>query len=164
MKILTVKNKKHEKFLREKTVPFDLSKEDKKKLRDLIKEMRKTMHQANGIGLSANQVGVNKQLFVAQIPTEDGKQKFYAILNPKITKRSAEKSIAEEGCLSIPGVQGTVERPEKITIEGYTIGGKKIKINAWGILARVFQHEIDHLNGELFIDKAKEVYEIGNDK
>ena len=164
MKILTIKNKKDEDFLRKPAKKVDIEKENKKEMRDLIKEMRKTMYEANGIGLSANQVGLNKKIFIAQIIDNEGMSKFYTIVNPEIAQASKETSILEEGCLSIPQIFGPVERPEKIVLKGKTIEGKNLKIKAWGILARVFQHETDHLNGILFTDKAKEVYELVDDE
>lgn len=157
MKILTIDNKKEEKFLRQKTKEFDLKKYSKSELRKLIKEMRQIMKDANGVGLSANQVGLDRQCFIAQVPDENGRQKFYAIFNPKINSLSEENIDLEEGCLSVPNVWGIVPRSTKITIEGLDANGKKIKIKAWGFLAQVFQHEIGHLNGALFIDKAKEL-------
>ena len=164
MKILTVKNKKDEKFLRTGTKEINLRKENVKELRKLTREMRKKMNEVSGVGLSANQIGENKKLFVAQIPNEQGKPRFYSIINPVITKKSSEESFLEEGCLSIPETYGLVGRSNKITLTGYTVEGKKIKINAWGFLARVFQHEVDHLEGKLFIDKAKEVYKTQEHK
>lgn len=164
MKILTTDNKKEEKFLKTKTKEVDFKKEDKKELKELIKKMRATMKEADGVGLSANQVGVGKRIFVAQIPNDQGKIKFYAVINPKITKESKKKITLEEGCLSIPQTFGQVERAEKITLEGYTAFGKKQKIKAWGLLARVFQHEVDHLNGVLFTNKVKEIHRVTNDK
>jgi peptide deformylase len=171
MKILTINNKKEEKFLRQKTAEFDFNKYTKKEIDALIKEMKKTMLENNGIGLSANQVGLDLNFFVAEIPADisinprlnqhkSASNKFYAIFNPEIIKFSENKSIMEEGCLSVPNVYGLVERPEKITLIGYDKNAKKIKIKAWGLLARVFQHEIDHLNGILFIDKVKELYKV----
>lgn len=162
MKIFTVNHKKEEKFLRRKTAKFDFQKFNQAEIRDLIKKMREVMAAAYGIGLSANQIGLDLKLFVAQMPkiNRTGTQeplKFYAIFNPEIIKSSKEKSIMEEGCLSVPGMSGLVERPEKITLIGYDKNGKKIKIKAWGLLARIFQHEVDHLNGILFIDKAKDI-------
>ncbi len=168
MKIYTIADKTEEKFLRTKTADFDFSKFTKKEIEDLIKKMRKTMSTATGIGLSANQIGLNLRLFVAQISDKPLKRdrnnkiilpppkamKFYAIFNPKIIKSSGKKSVMEEGCLSIPGIYGLVERSEKISLEGYDRYGKKIAVKASGLLARVFQHETDHLNGILFIDKA----------
>ncbi len=169
-KIVTIENKKDEKFLREKTKNFDFEKFNRKEINSLVEGMRKAMKTANGIGLSANQIGLDMRVFVAQIQKTDrigkarhlsaGEQKFYAIFNPEIIKSSGEKTKSEEGCLSIPGFYGEVERPEKITLVGMDKNGRKIKINAWGLLARVFQHEMDHLNGKLFIDRAKKVYHV----
>ena len=160
MQILTINNKKEEKILRQKTKEFDLKKYPKAKLRELIKEMRQIMKNANGVGLSANQIGIDRQFFVAQVPDENGRQKFYTVFNPKIISLSEEKIDLEEGCLSVPGVWGIVSRSNRITIEGLDLNGKKIKIKAWGFLAQVFQHEISHLNGGLFIDKAKKLKKI----
>jgi len=163
-KIWKISDKEEEKFLRRKTAAFDFSKFTKKEISELVKKMKEEMIKADGIGLSANQIGLDMSLFVAQVPKieERGEnfvitgQKFYAVFNPKITKESKEKSPMEEGCLSVPGgISGEVERPEKITLEGQDKNGKKIKIKAWGLLARVFQHEVDHLNGMLFIDRCK---------
>lgn len=157
MKILTINNKKEEKFLRQKTKEFDVKKYPKSELQELIKTMRQTMKDANGVGLSANQIGIDRRFFIAQVPDENGRQKFYAIFNPKIISLSEEKIDLEEGCLSVPNVWGMVPRSTKIIIEGLDVNGKKIKIKAWGFLAQVFQHEISHLNGALFIDQAKEL-------
>ncbi len=83
--------------------------------------------------------------------------KFYVIFNPEIIKFSEEKIIMEEGCLSAPGIYGQVERSSEIILQGYDKNGRKIKIRASGLLARIFQHETDHLNGILFIDKAIDI-------
>ena len=168
MKILTTNNKKDEKFLRQKTADFDFKEHSRKAITEVIKQMRAVMKIAEGVGLSANQIGLNLRVFVVQLPQEaiDTNQRnqykpaFYAIFNPEIIKFSKEKMIMEEGCLSVPGVAGLVERPEKITLVGQDKNGGKIKIKAWGLLARVFQHEVDHLNGILFIDKAKNIQKI----
>jgi peptide deformylase len=172
MKILTIDNRKEAKILRKKTAKFDFSKFKKKEIYELIRKMREVMKASDGVGLSANQVGLDLKFFVAGIPADisinprlnqykSASNKFYAIFNPEIIKFSGEKSKMEEGCLSVPGVAGLVERPEKITIIGQDKNGEKIKIKAWGLLARIFQHEVDHLNGILFIDKAKNVQKIG---
>ena len=158
MNIFTINNKKEEKFLRQRVPIFDFKKFSKKEINDLLKTMKEKMQAADGIGLSANQLGLSQRFFIAQLPTPEGQIKSYAIFNPEIIKFSREKEIAIEGCLSVPGLLGYVERPEKIVLTGFDKNGKKIKIKAWGLLARVFQHEIDHLNGILFIDKAKEVF------
>lgn len=172
-KVLTINKKDEEKILRRKTACFDFSKFTKKAINELIKKMRETMIAADGIGLAANQIGLNFSVFVAQIQKRDrhgnprslskDESKFYAIFNPEIIKASKEKISLEEGCLSVPGgFYGDVERHEKITLVGYDKNGKKIKIKAWGLLAEVFQHEVDHLNGKLYIDKTKNLkkYEI----
>jgi peptide deformylase len=156
--IVTVAAKKDEKFLRKKTVPFDFKKFTRKEINDIVVRMRRIMHAANGIGLSANQIGLSFSVFVAEIPDPQGGTKFYAVFNPKIEKVEKTTIAFEEGCLSIPGKWGEVTRAEQIVVSGYNKMGKPVKVKAWGLLARIFQHEIDHLNGKLFIDRAKKVY------
>ncbi len=162
--IVTVEHKKDEKFLREKTREFDISRlkdsKQAKEVRELIRKMRETMKEANGVGLSANQIGIPERFFVAQVPDGQGHQKFYAIFNPEIIKKSKETETVEEGCLSVPEMYGPTERHYEVTLTGYDQRGKKLKIKAWGLLARVFQHEVGHLDGGLFIDIAKEVHKF----
>jgi len=160
MKIFTVNDKKEEKFLRRKTPDFDFSKHKKEEIREMIKKMRIAIKEEKGIGLSANQLGFDWRIFIAEIPSEKGKLKFYAIFNTSVVKISKEKTTFEEGCLSVPGTWGMVERPEQVTLVGFDRNGKKIKIKAWGLTGRVFQHEVDHLNGILFIDKCKNAYAV----
>lgn len=150
MKIITISEKSEEKFLRQTTKLFDFSLHSREEIRELIKEMRAIMEKSDGIGLAANQVGLDYQMFVAQV---DGK--FYAVFNPEIAKSSKETEVLEEGCLSIPGVYDEVKRPDRVVLQGYDKNGKKLKIKAWGLLARVFQHEVDHLNGKVFLDRVK---------
>lgn len=150
-------NKEQEKVLRRKLPPVDLTRENTKELKELVKRMRAVMREANGIGLSANQMGVEKRLFVAQVPDDQGRVKFYAVVNPKIVKTSKDTAVLEEGCLSVPERYGFVERPLRVTLQGFDVNGKKLKIKAWGLLARVFQHEVDHLNGALFVDHMNPV-------
>src|SRR3989338_1641319 len=163
-KIVTIEDKRDEKFLRAATVPFDIKKlkdaSAAKEIRALIKQMREIMNRANGVGLSANQIGIRERFFVAQMPTNQGAQKFYAIFNPEIIKKSKEIEGAEEGCLSIPEIYGNIKRHYEIILSGYDLRGKKIKIKAWGFLARVFQHEVDHLDGKLFMDAATDLRKI----
>ena len=159
-KIVTIDSKKDEKFLRRKTESFDFQKFTRKEINELVSRMKRTMREANGLGLSANQVGLNFKVFVAEIPAPDRKTKFYAVFNPKIEKAGSEKNAFEEGCLSIPLTYGEVERPERITLVGQDKNGKALKIKAWGLLARVFQHEVDHLDGKLFVDKAKNIHKV----
>lgn len=153
--IVTTHNKKDEKFLRTKTQEFDFSHYTPKEINALIKHMREQMKRADGVGLSANQIGLPWRIFVAQVPDSQGHVKFYSVFNPKIEKTSSEKETIEEGCLSVPGTFGPVERYYQLVLTGQDKSGKKVKIKAWGLLARVFQHEMDHLNGGLFVDKAK---------
>lgn len=161
MRILTVADKKDEKFLRQKTKPVNLSAFAKAELRALISDMRTAMSKAEGIGLSANQVGLPSKFFVAEVPdSKKGAVKFYSIFNPEITKQGGELVELEEGCLSVPGKYGKVPRYERVTLSGTDQTGKPAKIKAWGLLAHVFQHEVDHLNGILFVDKTKELYEV----
>ena len=155
MEIVTTKNKKDEKFLRTAARHFDFSKYTRPEIRALIKEMRRQMQEAAGIGLSANQIGLDIKVFVAKV-----ENKFYAVFNPELTQLSKETINLDEGCLSIPGVYGSVERPTRVTLKGLDQNGKALKIKAWGLLARVFQHEVDHLNGKLFVDKAKTIERI----
>jgi peptide deformylase len=160
--VLTIEDKKNEKFLRQKTAEFDFNKFSRREINELISKMRKLMRSAGGIGLSANQIGLNLKMFVAEVPNLKGGHKFYAIFNPRIEKAGGEKEVLEEGCLSVPSSYGMVERSKKVTLVGYDKNAKPIKIKAWGLLARVFQHEVDHLNGLLFLDKTKVVRKITN--
>ena len=120
----------------------------------LITDMFDTMHNAKGIGLAANQVGVNKQIFVVDISVMEGYEntKPIAFINPKIIERSEETSVYEEGCLSIPDQHEEVTRPKKIIIEYQDTDLKTQTLEADELLARVIQHEYDHLQGVLFTD------------
>jgi len=159
-KILKIDDRKNEKFLRRKAADFDFTKFTKKEINELVARMKKEMRAAQGIGLSANQIGLDLNFFVAEVPDPNGGSKFYAIFNPKIDKKGGEKAVFEEGCLSVPLTYGEVERFRRVTLSGYDKNGKRLKIKAWGLLARVFQHEVDHLNGTLFIDKAKNLHKV----
>lgn len=146
------------KVLRKKAVPYDFSAHTPAETRALVDQMKRAMHAAQGIGLSANQIGLPWSLFVGQVASAQGKPKFYAMFNPKITWKDPEVTGFEEGCLSIPGMYGLVQRPEKVVIEAFDRLGKPVKVKAWGLLARMFQHEIDHLNGVVFTDTATDVH------
>lgn len=117
-------------------------------IRDLIQTMYRSMEENRGLGLAAPQIGVSKRVF-----TYDIGEGQHAIVNPRIVKRSGEE-YSVEGCLSIPGLQGDVPRALRVTVVGLDENGNKIKIKAEGLLARVFQHEIDHLDGMMFVDRA----------
>lgn len=150
MRILTIENKKEKKFLKRKTSLFVFDSMNKKEIRKLLVDMKETMNEADGIGLAANQVGIQKSFFVVNI-----ENKFYAIFNPEIVKQSKATEILEQGCLSVPEERIEVERPSEIVLKGYDRNGKRIKIKAWGMLAHIFQHEVDHLNGKLITDYIK---------
>ncbi|HEV3471833.1 MAG TPA: peptide deformylase [Actinomycetota bacterium] len=119
--------------------------------RRLIADMIETMRAAPGVGLAGNQVGVLDRIFVWQVEEENG-----AVINPVITQRSDETEQEEEGCLSMPGIAYEVERARDVVIEGMDEHGDPIRFDASGFQARVFQHEIDHLDGVLFTDRLDE--------
>ncbi len=114
----------------------------------LADEMRKSMKRASGVGLAAPQVGVGKRLFVTAAPDDE----FRVFVNPEILGTSVDEVWMEEGCLSVPGIYSSVKRPKKIAIQAQDLEGNFFKMKLSGFLARVFQHENDHLNGVLFID------------
>ena len=120
------------------------------KILELIQDMLETMHKLNGVGLAAVQVGVLKQVIVIDL-YEEGK-KPYILINPKILKTAGEQTV-EEGCLSFPNKFAKIVRPKEVTVEALNEKGKKIKIEAKDLLAQAICHEVDHLNGEVFIDK-----------
>jgi len=130
-------------------------------IRECMRKMKSIMREENGIGLAAPQIGLPIRVFVAELPAKSasGTPRFYAFANPEIVKKSSESDTLEEGCLSLPGLFGTVPRARKVVLRGLDQRGKKVEVKASGLLARIFQHEMDHLNGALFIDRAKEVYE-----
>ncbi len=113
----------------------------------LIDDMVETMQKEKGVGLAAPQVGVSLRIAVLQMPEEEP----FAIINPKIVKRSGEREVAE-GCLSVPGFQGEIKRSISVTVKGLDRQGKAIRIKATGLMAQALEHEIDHLNGVLYID------------
>lgn len=157
-------DKKGEKILRTTTAPFVFEGKTQKEINSLVNEMRDIMREANGIGLAANQIGLDLSVFVAECPSAKGPSKFYAVFNPKIEKLSEEKDSMEEGCLSVPETFGEVERPEKITISFQDKSGKPQKLKTWGLLAKIFQHEIDHLNGKLIVDRAKKISKVSSNE
>ncbi|MBO0473836.1 peptide deformylase [Enterococcus sp. DIV0840] len=115
----------------------------------LLEDMYETMIAHDGIGLAAPQIGKNFQLAVIEVDEETG---LFELINPEIIERKGS-DIDVEGCLSIPETYGTVERADEVTVRYFDREGDEIEVTAYGYLARAFQHEIDHLNGELFIDK-----------
>jgi peptide deformylase len=147
-----------DKGLRAKNLPVTRFDTD---LQRLIDDMIETLRQANGVGLAAPQVGRPLRLAVIEtLPDEDeegneieGTRELFVIINPEIFWMSKETAKGIEGCLSIPGYVGEVERPESIRVRGLDRRGRKMRLRLDDWTARIFQHEVDHLNGELYIDK-----------
>ncbi len=125
--------------------------------------MLETMHAAPGVGLAAPQVGVSRRVTVIEYPEDDedpeSPTRVYELVNPEIIKRKGEE-IAQEGCLSIPGIAADVERATYILVRAQDRNGSEIRIKAYDWLARIFQHEIDHLLGVLMTDKAEQIYRL----
>jgi len=121
-------------------------------VKKLIRDMTETMYQANGIGLAACQVGVPKRVVVVDVSPLDPEKEFFAIVNPEIISEEGEIE-HEEGCLSVPEFSEKVKRKEKILLRGLSPGGKSIEVPCEGILAIALQHEIDHINGVLILDR-----------
>ena len=118
-----------------------------KSVHRLIDDMVETMHHSDGVGLAAPQIGVPLRVIVVQMPDEEP----IAIINPAIVKRSGEREVSE-ACLSVPGYGGEIKRSVSVTVKGRDRQGKALRIKADGLLAQALEHEIDHLNGTLFID------------
>lgn len=119
-------------------------------IQQLIDDMVETMRQADGIGLAAPQVGVPLRVIVLQMPEEE----LMAIINPEVVKRAGEREVTE-GCLSVPGYAGEIKRSVSVTVKGLNRQGKAIRIKATGLMAQALEHELDHLDGVLFIDHVK---------
>lgn len=124
-------------------------------IQTLIKDMVKTMYEADGVGLAASQIGENINLTV--IAVKDGE---LVLVNPKILKYGLLKEKGEEGCLSVPGVWGMVKRSKHIKVNALGLDGEQYSFKVNGFFSRVIQHEVDHLNGILFIDKAEEIKNV----
>lgn len=143
--ILTLPNK----ILREKSEPIKNIDEE---IKAILNNMAETMYDAPGIGLAAVQVGIKKRLIVMDCSREEDKKELIKLINPEIISKSNEKSIYEEGCLSIPDFSEEVERFSTCVVEYIDINGKKQILECDDLMATCVQHEIDHLNGKLFID------------
>ena len=135
--------------LREKAAPVTGVDDE---LRALIASMRETMKAYSGVGLAANQVGVLKRVLVVDVPLDDERRAQLALVNPVIAKREGTE-VGEEGCLSIPGVWEDVSRARAVRVEALDEQGQAIAVEADGYLARALQHEVDHLDGILFVDR-----------
>jgi peptide deformylase len=132
-------------------------------LQSLIEDMVETMREAPGVGLAAPQVDVPLRVIVVEYGDEEDEEKpkkLFALVNPEITRTTQETVIGTEGCLSVPNLVGQVDRFVGITVKAQNRKGSPVKIKAEGWLARIFQHEIDHLDGIIFTDKATKVWRV----
>ena len=151
------------------TLPRPILRKEARQVRDfgsdlqtLIDDMVETMRDAPGVGLAAPQINVPLRVIAIEFGDEEDESippKLYTVVNPEIARLSEESVVGVEGCLSIPQVVGEVERAAGATIRGQTRHGQPLKLQTHGWLARIFQHEIDHLNGVLFVDKATRLWE-----
>lgn len=146
LEIITYPNK----FLSRPTQPV---KNIDGKLQALISDMATTMYQAPGVGLAAIQVGINKSFLVYDVSPKDQERSLQVLINPRIVSREGTVLSEDEGCLSVPDFRADVKRSSAILVEGFDRNEKALRIEAEGFLAVVLQHEIDHLNGILFIDR-----------
>jgi len=130
-------------------------------LQTLVDDMITTMREAPGVGLAAPQVNVPLRVVVVEYKEDEDEEapaKLYSVINPEITRMSTETEMGVEGCLSVPDFIGEVVRPLQVTIKGQSRRGQPLRIKAEGWLARIFQHEIDHLDGILFTDRAERIW------
>ena len=139
-----------DKFLSEPTKPVENIDE---KIQNLVKDMASIMYRAPGIGLAAIQVGVDKSLLVYDVSPGDEKRYLQVLINPRIIESEGTTISEDEGCLSVPDFRANVKRAASVLVEGFDNKEKPLRIEAQGLLAIVLQHEIDHLNGILFIDR-----------
>lgn len=134
-------------------------------LQKLVDDMIETMREEPGVGLAAPQVGVSLRVIVVEFGEENEEDenippKLYTVINPEFSRTSPELISGTEGCLSIPGVVGDVDRYESLTVKGFNRRGQAMNLKASGWLARIFQHEVDHLDGILFVDRAEKVWAV----
>jgi peptide deformylase len=152
--------------LRQKALDFDFKQIPRKELKAILKKMTMGLNsQDDGVAIAAPQIGVSLRMFLVSNRVFEMIKKHEGLgdkifINPRIVKLSKEKKMSEEGCLSVRWLYGKVNRSIKATVEAYDENGKKFTMGASGLLAQVFQHEVDHLDGILFIDKAKDLEEI----
>lgn len=147
--ILDVK-KFPEDVLKKKALPVEMS--DIAGMQRLIDDMIETMYDAHGIGLAAPQVGFSKRVIVIDVSTKEERHPIIVLINPEIVEADGFID-SEEGCLSIPGFVSTIRRAEKVVVKGINRKGEPVKMEGTGLLSRAIQHEIDHLDGILFVDR-----------
>lgn len=129
-------------------------------IKKLVSDMYDTMASENGLGLAANQVGIAKRILVVEIPAKNGPSEKYAMINPVMVSKSKTKDTQDEGCLSFPEIYGPVERFSEVEIEAMDLEGKRFSVKGSGMLARAFQHEMDHLDAIVFVEKMNVVYRM----
>ncbi len=150
---------KDNKILRQKAKEVAQKEIGGKKIKDILRRMEEILAESKeGVALAAPQIGEPLQIFIAKKLTPD--VGFNVFINPQIKNFSKKKQIVPEGCLSVEGVYGAIKRAEKLTVEAYDEKGKKFTRGASGLLAQIIQHEMDHLNGILFVDKAIKLEKI----
>lgn len=120
-------------------------------IRQIVADMLEAMYKFEGVGIAAPQIGISKRIIIVDTEPSNPSSKPIVLINPEIVERYGEMNM-EEGCLSVPEVRGDVKRAEKVVVEGLDLDGNKLRIEATDLSARAFQHEIDHINGTLFID------------
>jgi peptide deformylase len=141
-----------------------------KEFQTLMDDMIETMRAAPGVGLAAPQVGISKRLIVIEYSEDENEEaptkakKLYVVANPEIIHTSIETEIGIEACLSVPGLVGEVERFSQVVVRGKNRRGQPVRINAHGWMARIFQHEMDHLDGILFTDRATRIWKPKEDE
>ncbi len=159
---------KGEAVLRDKAKEVAISEIGTPEINRIIDDMRSAMAlQKDGIAIAAPQIGISKRIFIVNSDllrqadkTYKGDEKDMIFINPVITRRSRDKKEMEEGCLSVRWLYGKVNRCTRVSLSAYNEKGEKISRGASGLLAQIFQHEVDHLEGVLFIDKAREIWEM----
>jgi peptide deformylase len=145
-------------ILKQRTQPITTITDE---IRQLVKDMFETLQAENGVGLAANQVGSSWRLFVAEVPVGESElTQRVVVVNPKFVQLSRETENVEEGCLSFPGIFGSVERAREVELQGLDLKGQPVTLKASGLLARAFQHELDHLDGVVFIERMKMVQRL----
>jgi peptide deformylase len=135
-----------------------------KEFQETVENMLETLRDAPGVGLAAPQVGISDRLILVEYGDDDDEtvpKKLYIVANPEIVSASEEKVEGLEGCLSVPGLVGMVERYQSIVVKGFNRHGKPTRIKARDWMARIFQHEIDHLDGIVFTDLTEKIWEPG---
>ena len=137
----------------------DVSRLGSKEFKKFIADLKSTMKEENGVGIAAPQTGVHDRVIIAE--TKDGPTAF---INPEITERAFKLVDSEEGCLSVPGIWGIVKRHRSVTVKAVQEDGTPVTMKATGLLAIIFQHEIDHLDGILFIDRATDLRKTGSSR